>query len=180
VDVQGHIEVGSNFYSVPYFLIGTYVRVHFNSEEVIILSGEAVLGRHRTRHGKAQASSMPAHRPPYKPVSLEAEEHMHLQRAKSVGPNLHRLIGKMLSRDDATTIKRVRGVMQLRKSFVTTHLEDAAGIALARHNLSYLFVKSLCESLRDNEGNTQETLTQEHDYIRSMDEYGNHVKERMN
>ncbi len=179
VDVQGHIEVASNFYSAPYHLIGTYVSVHFNSEEVMILSGETVLCRHRTRHGKAQASSMTEHRPPHKPVSLEAEEHMHLQRAKSIGPDLYRLIDKMLSREDATTIKRVRGVMSLRKNFTAVHLEDAAGIALARRNLSYHFVKSLCESLRNNEGNTQETLTQDHDLIRSMDEYEAHVNQRM-
>jgi hypothetical protein len=178
--VQGHIEVACNFYSAPYHLIGTYVSVHFNSEEVMILSGETVLCRHRTRSGKAQASSMTEHRPPHKPVSLEAEEHMHLQRAKSIGPDLHRLIDKMLAREDAITIKRVRGVMSLRKSFTSSHLEDAAGIALARHNFSYHFVKSLCESLRNNEGNTQETLTQEHEFIRSMDEYANHVKQRMN
>ena len=180
VDVQGHIEVASNFYSAPYHLIGTYVSVHFNSEEVVILTGETILCRHRTRHGKAQASSLTDHRPPHKPVSLEAEEHLHLQRAKSVGPNLHRLIDKMLSQEGASTIKRVRGVMSLRKSFPSLHLEDAAGIALARHNLSYHFVKSLCESLRNNEGNTQDTLTEEHELIRSMDEYQTHVNQRMN
>jgi len=31
-----------------------------------------------------------------KPVSLEAEEHMHLQNAKRIGPNLSRFIEKLL------------------------------------------------------------------------------------
>ncbi len=180
VDVQGHIEVTGNFYSAPYQLIGTYVTVHFNSEEVTILSDEKVLCRHRFRSGKAQASSLPDHRPPHKPVSLEAEEHMHLQRAKSIGPNLGRLIGNVLSRQDVGAIKRVRGVMGLRKAFSPTHLEEAAGIALARHSTSYHFVKSLCEALRNTEGNTQDTLTQEHELIRSLEEYQNHVNKRMN
>lgn len=179
VDVQGHIEVASNFYSAPYHLIGTYVTVHFNSEEVIILAGEKVLCTHRTRPGKAQAVSLSEHRPPHKPASLEAEEHMHLQRAKSVGPNLSRLVDKLLSRQDVGAIKKVRGIMSLRKDFAA-YLEEAAGIALARHNQSYHFVKSLCETLRSGEGDTQDTLTEEHDLIRSLREYQTHVNERMN
>jgi transposase len=180
VDVQGHIEVNGNFYSAPYHLIGTYVSVHFNSESVVILAGEAVLCKHRTRQGKALASSLPDHRPPHRPVSLEAEEHMHLQRAKTVGPDLHRLIDKLLSREDVGAIKKVRGLMSLRKSFPAALLEDAAGIALTRHNISYHFVKSLCESLRQNEGNTQETLTEEHELIRPLAEYQTHFNQRMN
>lgn len=179
VDVQGHIEVASNFYSAPYHLIGTYVTVHFNSEEVVILAGEKVLCQHRTRVGKALSASLPEHRPPHKPASLEAEEHMHLQRAKTIGPNLHRLLDKLLSRQDVGAIKRVRGIMSLRKDFAT-HLEEAAGIALARHNLSYHFVKTLCEALRTGEGNTQDTLTEEHDLIRPLREYQTHVNERTN
>ncbi len=180
VDVQGHIEVNGNFYSAPYHLIGTYVSVHFNSEAVVILAGEAVLCKHRTRHGKALASSLPDHRPPHRPVSLEAEEHMHLQRAKVVGPNLHRLIDKLISLDDVAAIKKVRGLMSLRKSFPAALLEDAAGIALTRHNISYHFVKSLCESLRQNEGSTPETLTEEHEMIRPLAEYQTHFNQRMN
>ncbi len=179
VDVQGHIEVLSNFYSAPYQLIGTYVTVHFSAEEVVILQGEKVLCRHRTRLGKAQAVSLALHRPPHKPVSLEAEEHMHLQRARAVGPNLNRLIGKLLSRQEVPSIKKVRGVMSLRKGFSAAHLEEAAGIALSRHNMSYHFVKTLCESLR-KEGGTQDTLTKEHEFIRSLSEYQTHVNERMN
>ena len=180
VDVQGHIEVAGNFYSAPYHLIGTYVGIHFNSQEVILFSGETVLCRHRTRFGKAQASSMFEHRPPHKPVSLEAEENLHLQRAKSIGPDLNRFINALLSRQDVSAIKKVRGVMSLRKSFSSAHLEEAAGIALARHNLSYHFVKSLCESLHQSRGSSQETqMTQEHDLIRSLAHYQLHLNERM-
>lgn len=180
VDVQGHIEVAGSFYSAPYQLIGKYVTVHFNSEEVAILSDENVLCRHRTCFGKGQASSLPENRPPHKPVSLEAEEHMHLQRAKSIGPNLGRLIGNLLQRQDVGAIKKVRGVMSLRKSFSAPQLEEAAGIALSRHIISYHFVKSLCEALCGAEGNTQDTMTEEHELIRSLDEYQDHVNQRMN
>jgi transposase len=180
VDVQGHIEVAGNFYSAPHPLIGTYVTVHFNSEEVAIFAGEKLLCRHRTRSGKAQASSLPEHRPPHKPVSLEAEEHMHLREAKRIGPNLSRFVEKILSRQDVGAIKKVRGAMSLRKAFSAVHLEEAAGLALARHNTSYHYVKSLCESLRDFEGNTQDTLTEEHEFIRALAEYQDHVNERTN
>jgi transposase len=179
VDVQGHIEVAGNFYSAPYHLIGTYVGVHFNSQEVVILRGETEVGRHRTRLGKAQASSLSEHRPPHKPVSLEAEENLHLQRARAIGPDLHRLIQALLSRQDVSAIRRVRGVMSLRKNFSAAHLEEAAGIALLRRNLSYHFVKSLCESLHQNKGAFQEVLTQEHDLIRSLSHYQLHLDERM-
>ena len=59
-------------------------------------------------------------------------------------------------------------------------MEDAAGIALTRHNISYHFVKSLCESLRQNEGSTPDTLTEEHELIRPLAEYQTHMNQRMN
>ncbi len=178
VDVHGHIEVMGNYYSVPYQLIGTYVSIHFNAEEVVVLSGEKALCTHRTRIGKAQAATQLEHRPPHKPQSLEAEENMHLQRARTVGPNLHRLIDKLLSRQEVTVIRKVRGIMSLRKDFAA-HLEEAAGVALARHNMSYRFVKALCESLRDEPSDAHDTLTEEHDLIRSLAEYQSHVNERI-
>jgi hypothetical protein len=85
LEVQGHIELARNFYSVPCHLIGNCVSVHFNSDEVVILIGETALCRHRTRHAKALASSMPDHRP-------------------------HRLTDKVLSQEVAYTIKGVRGI----------------------------------------------------------------------
>lgn len=180
VDVHGHIAVAGNFYSVPYKLIGTYVQVHFNAEEVVVLSGDAVLCRHRTRPGQAQVVSSTEHRPPHKPQSLEAEEHMHVQRAKAFGPNLHRFVDKLLAQGNPTVIRKVRGVMGLRKDFAT-HLEEAAGIALSRHNLSYHFVKSLCESLRNNpRESADDALTEEHDLIRSLAEYQSHFNQRIN
>ena len=179
VDVHGHIAVAGNFYSVPYRLIGTYVQVHFNAEEVVVLLGDTVLCRHRTRVGLAQVASNAEHRPPHKPQSLEAEEHMHAQRAKAFGPNLHRLVEKLLSKPDPTVIRRVRGMMSLKKDFAA-HLEEAAGIALSRHNLSYHFVKDLCESLRENPRETaDDTLIEEHDLIRSLAEYQAHINERI-
>lgn len=178
VDVQGHVEVAGNFYSAPYQTIGTYLTVHWNAEEVVLLDKERVLARHRARQGKALASSCAHHRPPHKQPSLEAEENLHLSRARAIGPDTHRLVEKLLSKGEVHAIKKVRGVMSLRKDFPSEVLEEAAGIALTRYNLSYHFVKSLCESIL-KEGNTQETLTMDHELIRSLAEYQNHVNERM-
>jgi len=47
--------------------------------------------------------------------------------------------------------------MSLRNAFSATHLEEAAGLALARHNTSYHYVKPVCESPRNFAGNTQDS-----------------------
>jgi hypothetical protein len=41
-------------------------------------------------------------------------------------------------------------------------------------------VKSLCESMRQNEGSTPDTLTEEHELIRPLAEYQTHMNQRMN
>jgi hypothetical protein len=41
-------------------------------------------------------------------------------------------------------------------------------------------VKSLCDSLRQNEGNAPATLTEEHELIRPLAEYQTHFNQRMN
>ena len=178
VDVQGHIEVQGNFYSVPYQLIGTYVKVHFNAQFVQVLQAGAVICQHGTAVGRARASSLLEHRPPYKPVSLEAEERLHLDRARAIGPNLHRLIDKLLMKQEVSGIKRVRGMMRLRQEFSVVVLEDAAGIALSRYNHSYHFVKSLCETLRETGHELLAPLVQEHELIRSLSEYQTHLNQR--
>jgi hypothetical protein len=179
VDVQGHIEVQGNFYSVPYQLIGTYVKVHFNTQFVQVLKAGVVICQHGVAAGRARASSLLEHRPPYKPVSLEAEERLHLERARAIGPNLHRLIDKLLSKQDVSVIKRVRGMMRLRGEFSGGILEEAAGIALARYNHSYHFVNALCETLTRESGRESPALMlQEHELIRPLSEYQTHINQR--
>ena len=179
VDIQGHVEIQGNHYSAPYNLIGTYVTVHFNSQEVLLLVGQEVVSRHKALGGRAQVLSLSEHRPPHRPQSVEAEEHLHLQRARVIGPNLHRLVDRILSKQDMGSLKRVRGIMGLRKEF-QKHLEDAAGIALARYNHSYSYTKSLCEALKAGENPGLDNWTEEHDLIRNLSEYQTHVEERMN
>ena len=181
VDTQGHIEVAGNFYSVPHHLIGTKVTVHFNSEVVLVFLREQILCRHSVCHGRARASSLPEHRPSHRPVNLEAEEVMHLQKAKAIGHQMSKLIYQMLVQKDPGALKKVRGILFLRKSFKPEILEAAAGKALTRLSHSYLFVKAMCESLMQKKDHTEkDTLTNQHEHIRDLGEYQTHVNERMN
>lgn len=179
VDVQGHIEVGGNFYSVPYQLIGSRVKIHFNAEDIEVYQGDALVCVHATKAGKALATSDPFHRPPHKMASLEAEENLHLFRAKVVGHSFLRLIEKLLLKHEPATIKRVRGMMSLSKTFNHLIVNEAAGIALSRYNTGYHLVKALCESIRDGETIKEDALLIEHEHIRSLSEYQTHVQERM-
>lgn len=178
VDVQGHIEVNGNFYSVAPQLLGVYVKIHFNMEFVQVYQDGQLLCVHRTKQGKGEVSTFSQHRPPYKYASLEAEERMHLERAKSIGPDLHRLIEKLVIKQEVAGIKRIRGMMRLRQEFSASVLDAAAQIALARYNHSYHYLKSLCENLRDTGEIPKTRLIQEHEFIRPLQEYQTHINER--
>jgi transposase len=173
VDVHGHIEVQSSYYSIPHLYIGQKVAVHFNSGFVKVYKDGLLIARHRSALRKGSVKSMLEHRPPHKPVNQEQEENWKLIQAKNIGPNCHRLVYKMLSQDDIRSIHRVRGIMSLKKRFPAPVLEEACAAALSRYSYRYATVKSACEAISSEQNESDSKLLQDHELIRDLSEYQN-------
>jgi hypothetical protein len=177
VDVNGLIEVEARYYGVPPRYVGESVVVHYNQQHVKVYFKERLLVMHRTLALKGKVSMPASCQPAWKHPDLESQERYYLQQARKTGPNFHALIYAVLQSDNPMTIRRVRGLLSLEKTFGSAILEDAAVRARNTGRYDYHSVRHLCEQLLQGV-KLDLPLAQEHELIRSLDEYETAFTER--
>lgn len=177
VDVSGLIEVESRYYGVPPRYVGESVVVHYNQQFIKVYFEEELVVTHRALQQKGKIC-MPAFcRPDWKHPDLESQERYYLQQAKKTGPNFHAIVYAVLSSDHPNAIRRTRGLLSLEKRFGSAVLEEAAISARTTAHYDYHSVKAKCEKLLDGL-QLDVPLVQEHELIRSLDDYETAFTER--
>jgi transposase len=180
VDVNGLIEVESRYYGVPPKYVGMDVVVHFNKQNVKVLDNDTseLIIMHRTLLLKGKISSNPLCKPEWKHPNLESQERYYCQQARKCGPNMHNLVYTTLLSDDPLAIRRVRGQLSLIKKYGPVIVEDAAAQASRIPSQSYHILKNICEHIKNAPDCKPQTITQNHELIRSLNEYETIVNER--
>ena len=97
--------------------------------------------------------------------------------AKTIGLDCHALVYKILSGYDPLSVRRCRGILSLKKKYASEVLNNACRQALHDHKYSYGRVKSLCEYFSSSKTAIKK-ITQEHELIRSINEYQDIINER--
>jgi hypothetical protein len=178
VDVHGHVEVESCFYSVPYQYVGRSLNVHYNHEWIRIYDAQTLLMQHRPLSKKGTWFTAPGHKPAYLPQTLEHAHNWQCKKAREIGPFCHDLVYNILSTDNPLAIRKTRGIIALGKKFDTRIIENACRYALDRGLLHYRPVAKLCESYSEKIEETVPALTQEDELIRQTDFYHSLVEKR--
>jgi transposase len=185
VDVSGLVEVGCNFYAAPARNIGDWVIVHHNSTDVKIYTCDELqrqppqlLVRHKTLSGKGHYCQPSECKPRWKHPSLEDQEMYYCRKARQIGQCCYTLVYRILSTDEPLAIRRVRGILSLQKNFTLGVIEHACSMAIYRHAYNYRTVNALCQTIKEKGGTPEQSLTQEHDAIRPLNEYQTLIEER--
>jgi transposase len=177
VDVTGHIEVDKNFYSVPHPYIGQQLIVHYSQQYIKVYQAEQLVVSHRPRSGVGGCTTLPGHKPGYKPISQEQAEWWLCSKAKIVGPQCYQLVTALLTQNaDPLAIRKSRGILALAQKYPTT-IEQACRQAIACQGHHYRLVKKWCENGVPAASGPR-SLTQEHELIRSAYEYQTLIQER--
>jgi transposase len=174
VDVNGLVEVDARYYGVPPRYVGETIMVHHNMQYVKVLWGEEVIVTHLRLADRGKVSQPASCLPGWKHPDLESQERYYCRKAREIGPNMHTLVYRSLSSDDPLTIRRVRGLLSLCRSYGAPVAEQAAAQAVSLRSCNYHIVKALCEKLKDGPAEhpvTAPMLTQTHELIRPLDEY---------
>ena len=117
--------------------------------------------------------------PSWKHPDRESQERYYCRIARNISPALHKVVYEILCTDDPLAIRRVRGILSLAKKYTRDVIEDAAHNALACSRIRYDQFKTLCERYTLNTQNrNNNSLTQEHELIRSLNEYETLITER--
>jgi len=172
VDNHGHIEVDSNFYSVPYKLIRQTLKVHYNSQFIKVCGHDGeMVAIYRPLEGKGKRHTQKDHIPTWN-IPREREELFLCERALKSGVNCEELALKVLmDKADPIALRRARGIVYLDKKYSGTILERACGYVIESGDLRVQRVKAMCEKLAKEEVKPAKELTQEDECIRDPKEY---------
>lgn len=113
-----HIQIGKNFYSVPFRHVGQKVRVRLTEKMVEVFSEDSQpIAAHARLSGPGQFSTFDAHYPEAKVSVARFEVHHAKEQAKRIGPSVEKLTQDLLSGFyPLRHLRRVQGILRLIQS----------------------------------------------------------------
>jgi len=145
VNIDYHVEVDHNYYSVPYQLVQQSVDVRLTASTVEIIHGGKRVASHPRATGRGGYITQVQHRPASHQKHLEWTPSRLVGWAESVGPETGKLVARLLEAKPHPEqgYRACLGIMRLGKSYGAQRLEAAAARALACGACTYSSVKSI-------------------------------------
>lgn len=176
VNIDYHVEVDGNWYSVPYQLVHEKVDTRVTASMVeVIFKGQRVAS-HRRSQGRAQFTTKPEHMPRSHRAHLEWTPSRLIHWANRTGPATGRLVSEILKRrpHPEQGFRACLGVMRLGRRWGRERLEAACLRAEALSSYSYRTVKNIISAGLDRvvlEAETEAQPREEHENIRGAEYY---------
>ncbi len=147
VNIDYHVEVDRNFYSVPYQLVGQEVEVRLTAGTVEVFHRVQRVASHRRSHGRGQTLTDPQHRPAAHQRHLEWTPSRLIRWAEGIGPQTAALVRTLLESypHPEQGYRSCLGILRLAKRFGPARLEAACGRALRLGARSYRSVRSILD-----------------------------------
>jgi len=147
VNIDYHIEVEKNYYSVPYRLVKEQVDARFTDAIVEILHQGKRIASHPRLHGKGQFNTIDEHRPVAHQKYLEWTPSRIIRWAEQTGPNTAKMAGQIMENraHPEQGYRACLGLLRLGQRYSDERLEAACSRALAITAFSYRSVKSILE-----------------------------------
>lgn len=145
VNIDYHVEVDHNYYSVPHQLVQASVDVRLTASTVEIMHGGKRVASHPRATGRGRYITQVQHRPVSHQKHVGWTPSRLVGWAESVGPQTGQLVARLLG-DKPHPEQGYRaclGIMRLGKSYGVQRLEAAAARALACGACTYSSVKSI-------------------------------------
>jgi hypothetical protein len=147
VHTDCHVQVQSNFYSVPYRLIGQTVRVKVGARMIEVYNEDhESVAIHLKSVGRGEFSTQDNHYPENKIVSNRLDVLSLRREAEGVGSNLSSVINELLnSPQPLRHLRRIQGLCRLKKNYSIAAIEYACAQALTFKRFQYQFIESFAK-----------------------------------
>jgi len=182
VNIDYHVEVMHNYYSVPYQLIRKDVEVRATDSTVELFCKGQRAAVHVRQHGKGIYSTNPEHRPPAHSHYLDWTPERLIEWAAKTGPHTAELVRVIL--DEASHPERgykaCLGVMRIAGKHSPERMEGACMRALGFGLANCRSVKAILDKGLDRvvcEPNPIAMAPQDHCNIRGPQYYGGEEKD---
>lgn len=173
VQDDGCIQVKNAFYAAHPAPLYSSVIVRIYDLEIQIIDPKTLtLIRRHTRSSRPGFVSMNESDRIFNP---SRETKFLLSQAKKIGPNTHALCESWFKKQGRVGQRRMRGVLNLAKTFESSHIEEATKIALKNNITSSKSVRTLVARIKRTSTPSRSfevEFTQSHELIREGEEYG--------
>ena len=145
VNIDYHIELEHNYYSVPYQLVKEEVDVRYTAGTVEVIHRGRRVASHPRSYGRGRYVTDHNHRPESHKRHLEWTPSRLIRWAETVGPQTAELFKKIMDArpHPEQGYRSCLGLLRLSKYYSPERLEAAAARALALGAVSYSSVKSI-------------------------------------
>lgn len=152
VNIDYHVEVHHNFYSVPFSLVRQEVDIRITDRVVEIFHGGKRIASHLRLTGKGRHLTETAHMPLAHQKHLEWTPSRLISWAETVGPETAKLVRAIMEAKPHPEqgYRACLGIMRLKRSYGPERLEAACRRALVFRALSYKYVKNILENKLDS------------------------------
>ena len=153
VNIDYHVAVDTNFYSVPYTLVQEVVEVRTTATTVEIFHRGDRVASHVRGRGHAKAITIAEHRPKSHQAHLEWTPSRMVNWAGTIGPHTAQLFERILSDKPHPEMgyRSCLGIIRLSHQYSPERVEAAAERAVLTGACRYKSVKSILEKSLDRE-----------------------------
>jgi transposase len=176
VNIDYHVEVDGNYYSVAYQLIHEKVETRSTPSAVEIYYKGRRIASHPRLQTPGDFSTLPEHMPRSHREHLEWSPSRLINWAKKLGPATGRLVGEILQRrpHPEQGYRSCLGILSLGRRYEQQRLESACARAEQLNSYSYRTVKNILSAGLDQIAFEQDRETvpcPEHENIRGASHY---------
>jgi transposase len=175
VNIDYHVEVQRNYYSVPYTLVSETVDVRFTQTTVEVLHRGQRIASHTRLTGRGRCSTLSEHMPSSHRAHAAWTPSRILRWAGQSGRSVEALVARILEErpHPEQGYRAALGLIRLGERYGTERLDDAAARALALHSPRYQTVKHILATGTDRVPLAEEPASTipSHDNIRGADFY---------
>ena len=176
VNIDYHVELDNNFYSIPYQLVYEHVETRRTASVVEVwFKGKRVTSHPRLK-GQGRFETKPEHMPRSHREYLDWTPSRLIHWAETMGPVTRRFIAEILKRRSHPEqgFRACMGILRLSQKFGEQRLKAACLRAEALSSYSYRTVKNILSSGSDRlkvERELDEVVHREHENIRGASYY---------
>jgi transposase len=178
VNIDYHIEVAYNYYSVPFSLIHKHVELRLTATTVEIWFQGTRIASHPRLYGKGRHQTIEAHRPPSHQKYLQWTPERILAWGAKTGPWTEAWMEKVMASKPHPEqgFRSCLGILRLGQKYGAERLENACRRAVAIKGYSYTSVQSILKRGLDTQPlpsirPQQQMLPLFHSNIRGKDYY---------
>jgi transposase len=131
-----HVQVRSNFYSVPYTLVGKVVVVRVDSSTITVYDDFAIVARHERWLGRGKTITDRSHYPEHKRKASQEVHRERVDQIRSVGAGAAAFYAGLLQSRDHVHSDSYRALLKLIETTPATDLDRACARAAHFGNFS--------------------------------------------